>query len=116
MRAPDAPIGWPSATAPPLTFVLCEVEPRLAAARERDDGERLVHLEEIDVLHGELGAREHLLDRADGRRREPLGRLRVPAVADDARERLELARLDLFAAREHERRRAVVDLRRVRRA
>ena len=47
---PETPSGWPSAMAPPLTFSFSRVDAELARAVERLRGERLVELEEIDVL------------------------------------------------------------------
>ena len=49
IRAPDAPIGWPSAHAPPCTLTLSCGDPVLLHRRHRHDGERLVDLEQIDV-------------------------------------------------------------------
>ena len=74
MRAPVAPNGWPIAIEPPITLSLarstsptgCEKPARSAHSRDskprRFDKhlrrERLVHLDEIDVLEREAGALE----------------------------------------------------------
>ena len=50
MRAPLAPIGWPSATAPPLTLTLAGSSPSCAITATSCDRERLVDLEQIDVV------------------------------------------------------------------
>ncbi len=49
MRAPLAPIGWPSAIAPPRVFTLLASSPSSRATASDCDGERFVQLEEIDV-------------------------------------------------------------------
>ena len=93
MRAPLAPIGWPSATAPPWTLTISCAQLELVHRRHRHRGERLVDFPEVDVLGGPAGLLQHLLDRADRRGREPVRRLRVHAVADDARDRLDAERV-----------------------
>ena len=64
---PVAPIGWPSAMAPPLTLILLAVDVEVADELLRDDGEGLVDLEQVDVAqrHARLG--EHLAGGRDGR-------------------------------------------------
>ena len=47
MRAPEAPIGWPSATAPPLTFTVSGSAPRML---DRVDGHRAEGLVDLDAL------------------------------------------------------------------
>ena len=84
-RAPEAPIGWPSAQAPPLTLTLSCGEAEIAHRRHGDDGEGLVDLEQVDVVERPAGLRQQLPDRADRRGGEPGRRLRVGGVADDAR-------------------------------
>ena len=49
MRAPEAPIGWPSAQAPPLTLSLSCGMPRSRWRDHGDHGEGLVDLEQVDV-------------------------------------------------------------------
>ena len=83
--------------------------------RHRHDRERLVDLEEVDVLRRPAGLPVQLLDRADRRRREEPRLLRVRRVRDDHRERREPALLGRRAAHQHQRRRAVGDRARVRR-
>jgi hypothetical protein len=48
MRAPLAPIGWPSAMAPPR-IDLREIQPEFPCDGERLRRERFVELEEIDL-------------------------------------------------------------------
>ena len=93
MRAPEAPIGWPSATAPPLHVDLLRVELEQLIVGDGDDGERLVDLVEVDVAARELGLRERAIDRHRRRRREPLGRLRRLRHGANLRQRLPAARL-----------------------
>ena len=49
IRAPDAPIGWPSAQAPPWTLTLSCGSSRSCIAAMVDHGERLVDFEQVDV-------------------------------------------------------------------
>ena len=69
MRAPEAPIGWPSAIAPPLRVHDLGVDAELARRGDADGGERLVDLDGLQVARRRAGALERLLDR--------VGRLRV---------------------------------------
>jgi hypothetical protein len=62
------------------------------------------------ALRSEPCTRESHLYRADRRRGEVLGRLRVMTVAPHARERFQATALEAARAREHQRGRAVVDL------
>ena len=48
-RAPLAPIGWPSAVAPPWTLTHVVREAEVAHRDHRDAGEGLVDLEQVDV-------------------------------------------------------------------
>ena len=80
MRAPEAPIGWPSAQAPPWTLTFLVRQAELAHRRHGHDRERLVDLVEIDLLLRPAGALEQLADRADRRGREPARLLRVRGV------------------------------------
>ena len=50
MRAPEAPIGWPRAIAPPLTLTFSSSMPSIADRVERHRGERLVDLPQVDVV------------------------------------------------------------------
>ena len=60
MRAPVQPIGWPSAIAPPLTFSFSERNRLVAQHREHLRRERLVQLDEIEVVQRQTGALEQL--------------------------------------------------------
>ena len=50
IRAPDAPIGWPSATAPPFTFTFSGSAPSIFIELSDDRRERLVELHALDVV------------------------------------------------------------------
>ena len=50
MRAPEAPMGCPRATAPPFTLVLAGSSPNCSYHGDGLDGEGLVQLEQIHVL------------------------------------------------------------------
>ena len=92
--APDAPIGWPSAIAPPLTLIFDVSQPISLLTAHGLRGERLVDLHQVEVRRRPAGLleaaprrrhRAHAHDRRiDAGRRERL----------DARERLEA---ELFA-------------------
>ena len=58
--APLAPRGCPSAMAPPLTLTLLPIGAGLRQPCRHHPGERLVHLEEVDVVEPETGLLEHL--------------------------------------------------------
>ena len=68
-RAPVQPSGWPSAIAPPCGFSLFFVDAELAHDRQRLRGERLVQLDDVDVVELEVAraasALRDRLDRAD---------------------------------------------------
>ena len=49
MRAPDMPIGWPSAMAPPLTLTFSGSTPSSRVDDDADRGERLVDLDQVEV-------------------------------------------------------------------
>ena len=104
MRAPEAPIGWPSAQAPPWTLTLSCGRPMFAHRRHGDDGEGLVDLEQIDLARAPADLVGELPDRADRRGGEPAGLLRMGAMADDGRQRREAELLRLGAAHHHQRR------------
>ena len=73
MRAPEAPIGWPSAQAPPLTLTLSCGQAELAHRRHRHHREGLVDLEQVDVARAPAGLVEQPADRADRRGGESFG-------------------------------------------
>ena len=87
IRAPDAPIGWPSAQAPPLMLTLSCGRSMVAHRRHGDDGEGLVDLPELDVLGRPAGPLQHLADRADRRGGEQVRVLRVRRMRPDDRQR-----------------------------
>src|SRR6266536_2599045 len=89
------------------------VERELPDRGHRDRGEGLVDLEEVDVGDRESRLLQELLDGADGRRREPLGRLRDAGIVHDAGDGIEIHLPRLFLGSDDEWRRAVVDLRSV---
>ena len=68
MRAPVMPNGWPRAMAPPLTFSLSQLMPSSLGRRDDLGGERLVDLDQVDVVDGHAGPGQGLaagLDRAE---------------------------------------------------
>src|ERR1019366_3944453 len=89
------------------------VEREVPDERHRNDRERLVHLEKVDLGKWNPGFLGGLPSRRNGRRREPVGLLRVRRLRDDPGDRLTAPEPRL--GDENERRGAVVDLRRVRR-
>ena len=110
MRAPVAPIGWPSAQAPPLTLTRAVVELEIAHRGHGDHREGLVDLVQVDIACSCQPSRASTFcDGADRRGREPLRLLRVAGVADEARQRLEARALGRGAAHQHQRRGAVGD-------
>ena len=113
MRAPLAPIGWPSAQAPPwmLTISCASLNSVIAAIVTAAKASLTSH--RSTSLGGPAGLLQHLLDRADRRGREPVRRLRVHAVADDARDRLGAHLRGRALAHQHQRGGAVGDARRV---
>ena len=72
IRAPDMPIGWPIAIAPPLTLTLSGPTPRSRMDWMRDRGERLVDLDQVQVGHAQPGLAERA---GDGVRRLRLQRV-----------------------------------------
>ena len=68
------------AIAPPLTLTLLRVEPELAHDGQRLRGERLVELDEVDVVDAEAGALERRRDAGIGPR--PIVAGSTPATAD----------------------------------
>ena len=90
IRAPDAPSGWPIAIAPPSTLTLLGVELRpLGQAGQRLRGERLVELDDVDVVPADAGARAApCWPPRPARCRTRRGRRRARARDDDPRQRL----------------------------
>ena len=112
-RAPVEPSGWPSAIAPPLTLTRSMSGLELALPGGDDRRERLVDLEQVDVVDRHPVALEEL-----PRRRDRAGEHdhRVDAdrrLVDDPRARREPELLGLLARHQQHRGRAVGDLRRV---
>ena len=113
MRPPLAPIGWPSATAPPFTFAVSGSAPSIFDRVERDRRERLVHLDALDVADRLARLRERLRAGVRGRAREPRELVGDVALRDDRRERLEPPALRELLRAHDDARRAVVHARRV---
>ena len=65
IRAPVMPNGWPTAIAPPLTFSLSHVDAEVGRARDDLRGERLVDLDQVDVVDGHAGPGQCLPGRLD---------------------------------------------------
>ena len=92
MRAPEAPIGWPSAQAPPCTLTLSCGRPRSRMRRHRDDREGLVDLEQIDVVRrASRPCRAACGSPPTGAVGNHGRLLRMGRVADDLGERLQAA-------------------------
>ena len=107
MRAPEAPIGWPIAIAPPLTLTLAVSQPRSLLTAQRLGGEGLVGLDQVEVADLPAGALQRL---ARGRDRPGAHDRRIDAGGGergDARQRLQAALLGLGRAHhdQHGRRR-----------
>ena len=113
IRAPLAPIGWPSAIAPPLTLTFDPVEAELAAVGQRLGGERLVDLDEVERLDRHLDPVEQAADALDRGEEQPLRLDLGLGVADDPGQRLQAEPLDGPFAGDDGRRGAVGDARRV---
>ena len=65
MRAPVAPIGWPSAQAPPCTFTRSCAMPRSRMAASVDAGKGLVDLEQVDIGDLPVARGQQLSSRPD---------------------------------------------------
>ena len=109
MRAPEAPMGWPSAQAPPLTLSLSRSMRQIAHGDHRHHGEGLVDLEEIHLIGAPAGALQGLAHGRDRGGGELRGRVGVDAVAGDAGDGLESQGLGGGGAHEHQGRSAVGD-------
>ena len=94
MRAPLAPIGWPSAIAPPFTLTFDQSKPELAPVGEGLGGERLVDLDEVERLDRQLDPVEQAADAGDRGEEQPLRLDLGLGVADDPGQRLEAVPLD----------------------
>ena len=106
-RAPVAPMGWPSAQAPPLMFSFSRGMPRSLLRRHRHHGKGLVDLEQIDVADAPADLVEQLADRRDRRGGEPLRLLAVGGVALDLGEHRQALAVGERAPGEDQRRGAV---------
>jgi hypothetical protein len=102
------PKGWPTAIAPPLTFSFSSGMPGPGGG-DHLGGERLVDLEEVDVVDGQAGAAQGLLRRLDRAEAHDLGRQAGDAGRDDAGERGEAELACLGVAHDHHRGGAVVE-------
>jgi hypothetical protein len=65
MRAPLAPMGWPSAQAPPLYVDLLVRHLEIGHERHGHHGEGFVHFPQVDVVHAPAGLLQRLLRGAD---------------------------------------------------
>ncbi len=90
MRAPLAPMGWPMATAPPLTLTRSRERPSSLVTPKRLDAEGLVEFEEIDVIEGPAGAGEDFLDACDRCEHDPPGSDATGGLRADGGEWLEV--------------------------
>ena len=88
-RAPLAPIGWPSATAPPLTLTFARSMPSCWSTATQLHRERFVDLEEVNVFELPADLLRHAPDGFHRRHQQVLRRQAARGLSDDARERLE---------------------------
>ncbi len=109
MRAPEAPIGWPSATAPPLTLTRSSSMPSSADRVERDRGERLVDLPHVDVCRAQTGLLQRLRGGRGGRAREVGEVVAALRVGDDLAEHLPAVGGGPLLGGDHQRAGGVVD-------
>ena len=108
MRAPLAPMGWPSATAPPFMFVRSAGKPEFSAHRHRLGGERLVDLEDIHPVHRPVEPLEKPPDRGHRGHHDPLGIEPRDRLTGDPREAREAVAPDRRVRGDHQRSGAVV--------
>ena len=87
MRAPVMPNGWPTAIAPPFTLSFSIGMPRSPVGRDDLRRERLVDLDQVDVVDGHAGPRERLPGRLDRAEAHDLRRQRGDAGGDDPGQR-----------------------------
>ena len=112
-RAPVEPSGWPSAIAPPFTLTRSVSAPSSLLPGADDRRERLVHLEEVDVVDRHPVALEDLPRRGDRARQHQHGVDADRRLVDDPRACASAELVRLLARREQHRGGAVGDLRRV---
>ena len=89
--APVQPSGWPSAIAPPLTFSRSGSIGSSLQAGEHLRGERLVQLDEVDLIERQPGQLQHLPDRRHRADAEALGLDAGGRERDEARQRRQAA-------------------------
>ena len=105
MRAPVIPNGWPSAIAPPNGLSFSASMPHSSRHGHDLGGERLVELDDVDVVDRHAGLLEHAPATAGiGPRPMISGRIAATDGGDDARARLQAELARAFSARHHEHR------------
>ncbi len=109
MRAPVMPNGWPTAIAPPLTLSLSSGMPSCLRRAQRLDRERLVDLEQVDVVEAHAGVAQRGRDRLDRAEAHDLGRQAGDGRRHDARQRGQAELLGLGVAHDDHGRGAVVE-------
>ncbi len=109
MRAPLAPMGWPRATAPPLTLILSGFELQFARDGDGLHGEGFVQLDQVDVFIA-IPTRflEQFFDGLHGRHHHPFRLDAADGLRDDARDRLFAEALRVAFAGDDDGRGAVV--------
>ena len=108
--APVAPRGWPRAIAPPLGLTRGEVRAGLPLPGEDDRGERLVDLDQVDLVEREPGPAQRVRGRRDRRGEH---QHRVVAAGGQMRDpgaRFQAALADRTLGRDQQGGRAVRDL------
>ena len=105
------PSGWPRAMAPPFGLTVLDVRLQLLGPGEHDRRERLVDLEDVDVVDRQPGALEQALGGVDRAGEHQHGVDADEAGVDDARLGRQPERVGLLLGHQQHRGRAVGDLR-----
>ncbi len=111
MRAPEAPIGWPMAMAPPLTLTLDVSQPSSRLTANGLGGEGFVGLDQVEVADFPAGLFQRLA-RGRDRARAHDGRIDAGGrPGGDAGERGQAALGGLGGGHQHQGAAAVIDAR-----
>ena len=89
IRAPEQPMGWPSAMAPPLTFNFSIGTSSRRGEEDAVDREGLVVLEEVEVPYRFALPLQELLNRRNRRLGESIRLTGCPGRPGDPRNRLQ---------------------------
>ena len=102
------PSGCPSAIAPPFTFTRSGSSPSSRIADEALGGERLVQLDQVELVDADPRPLQQLATAGTGPMPITRGSTPTTALADERRQRLGAQLARPLLARDHERCRAVV--------